>query len=143
MINFDTINNDAYIKPDRFGMAAISTIFKAFGDNIRSKEYWPWSEKVGDQFMWESSNGLTNDLLDAIEYIKLSLIQIDKEIYEEQESNKSNLTSMDAIKELVKRINRVNNTINNVNRSVDDINKTTEEISNDVNTINQMGEYAQ
>ena len=35
------------IKADRFGMAAISYIFKAFGDNERSQYYWPFSEKLG------------------------------------------------------------------------------------------------
>lgn len=47
------------IKPDRFGMAAISYIFKAFGDVIRSKEYWPWGETVN--FSWDNGKDNISD----------------------------------------------------------------------------------
>ena len=55
------------IKADRFGMAAISYIFKAFGDNVRSKEYWPWGDKV--DFPWNSDK---NAYLVRDEGIRLS-----------------------------------------------------------------------
>lgn len=66
----EIIENDN-IKPDRFGMAAISCIFKAFGDNIRSKEYWPWGDKVNCP--WTKSKGLTSDLSTAIELLLRSI----------------------------------------------------------------------
>lgn len=47
------------ILADRFGMAAISYIFKAFGDDVRSKEYWPWSEK--SNCMWPGVRGIDPD----------------------------------------------------------------------------------
>lgn len=52
------LENDK-ILADRFGMAAISYIFKAFGDDIRSKEYWPWSEK--SNCVWPGVKGIDPD----------------------------------------------------------------------------------
>lgn len=54
-LTIDQMINNENIKADRFGMAAISYIFKAFGDDIRSKEYWPWSEK--DNCGWPGLRG--------------------------------------------------------------------------------------
>ena len=64
------------IKADRFGMAAISYIFKAFGDTLRSQEYWPWSEKVN--LPWESSKGTDYDLTIAIELLNEAINRIDE-----------------------------------------------------------------
>ena len=45
-LTLENFLNNENIKADRFAMAAISYIFKAFGDNIRSKEYLPCGDKV-------------------------------------------------------------------------------------------------
>lgn len=51
------------IRSDRYAMAAISFIFKAFGDSIRSKEYWPWGKDV--QCEWTPSKGTSYDITQA------------------------------------------------------------------------------
>ena len=53
------------IKADRFGYAAISYIFKAFGDDKRSKEFWPWGSTVN--FSWNNGNdNIDGDLMKQI-----------------------------------------------------------------------------
>lgn len=51
------------IRSDRYAMAAISFIFKAFGDSTRSKEYWPWGKDV--QCEWTPSKGTSYDITQA------------------------------------------------------------------------------
>lgn len=51
------------IRSDRYAMAAISYIFKAFGDSTRSKEYWPWGKDV--QCEWIPSKGTSDDIKQA------------------------------------------------------------------------------
>ena len=56
------------IRSDRYAMAAISYIFKAFGDTNRSKEYWPWGRDV--QCEWTPSKGTSNDITQAEQLLK-------------------------------------------------------------------------
>ena len=65
------------IRSDRYAMAAISYIFKAFGDNNRSREYWPWGRDV--QCEWTPSKGTSNDITQA----ELLLKRAKNKFYEE------------------------------------------------------------
>lgn len=124
MINFNgnTIK-DVHIKPDRFGMAAISTIYKAFGDNVRSKEMWPWSERVGNDWQWEKSKGTINDLRDAVDLIEYAVMRYELEMdYENQTHDTEDTYAF--VKNLKRRINRVKNSINTAENITDAINKT-------------------
>ena len=127
MIDFDNVT----IKPDRFGMAAISTIFKAFGDNIRSKEYWPWSERMGNDWAWESSKGYENDLNYAIDLIKYALNRINSEDDENMDNTIN--SSAQNIKDLKKRINKLIDGVNESNNITDAINTTSAETSDELN----------
>jgi len=62
---------------DRYAMAAISYIFKAFGDSNRSREYWPWGRDV--QCEWIPSKGTRNDITQA----ELLLKRAKNKFYEE------------------------------------------------------------
>ena len=62
---YEIIENNN-IHSDRYAMAAISCIFKAFGDPIRSKEFWPWGDKV--QCPWTITKGTEKDIDDAEDY---------------------------------------------------------------------------
>lgn len=88
------------IKADRFGMAAISYIFKAFGDDIRSKEYWPWGSTVN--FPWEESKGLETDLTNANLCITQAKIRSKKESTIKIKENNKN-----GIKALKKRLDQI------------------------------------
>lgn len=69
-MTFTEISNNTSIKSDRYAMAAISQIFKAFGDIERSKDYWPWGETV--DYPWESSRGTQQDLSLAKAFIAVA-----------------------------------------------------------------------
>jgi hypothetical protein len=124
MINFNgnTIK-DVHIKPDRFGMAAISTIYKAFGDNVRSKEMWPWSERVGNDWQWEKSKGTINDLRDAVDLIEYAVLRYELEMDAENQTHDIEDTYA-FVKSLKRRINRVKNSINTAENITDAVNKT-------------------
>ena len=88
-LTLDQIRQNENIKSDRFGMAAISYIFRAFGDRIRSKEYWPWGKDIN--FPWNSDyeettseNGIytQKDLLLAIDCLDEAITRVYKETNE-------------------------------------------------------------
>ena len=62
-MSINEIIENENIRSDRYAMAAISFIFKAFGDSIRSKEYWPWGKDV--QCEWTPSQGTSYDITQA------------------------------------------------------------------------------
>ena len=62
-MSINEIIENENIRSDRYEMAAISFIFKAFGDSIRSKEYWPWGKDV--QCEWTPSKGTSYDITQA------------------------------------------------------------------------------
>lgn len=68
------------IRSDRYAMAAISYIFKAFGDTNRSKEYWPWGRDV--QCEWTPSKGTSNDITQAEQLLKRAKNKFYEEIGE-------------------------------------------------------------
>ena len=135
MINFDeqTIN-EVHIKPDRFGMAAISTIYKAFGDNVRSKEMWPWSERVGNDWQWEASQGIKKDLEYAISLINYALFKF--ELDKETENNEYETLSSDTlVKDLSHRLKKLQKSINTAEDITKAINNTSEYTENDISII--------
>ena len=117
------------IKADRFGMAAISYIFKAFGDNIRSKEYWPWGDKV--DFPWQESNGLETDLTNANLCITQAKIRSHEEEHIEIKRNNSN-----SIKDLKKRLDRINMNVKDADTLSQNINETSTEYQDKASNIN-------
>ena len=62
-MSINEIIENENIRSDRYAMAAISFIFKAFGDSIRSKEYWPGGKDV--QCEWTPSKGTSYDITQA------------------------------------------------------------------------------
>lgn len=62
-MSINEIIENENIRSDRYAMAAISFIFKAFGDSTRSKEYWPWGKDV--QCEWTPSKGTSYDITQA------------------------------------------------------------------------------
>ena len=65
------------IQSDRYAMAAISCIFKAFGDSIRSKEYWPWGKDI--QCEWMPSKGILDDIKQAELLLKRARVKYNEE----------------------------------------------------------------
>jgi hypothetical protein len=104
-------------------MAAISTIYKAFGDNVRSKEMWPWSERVGNDWQWEKSKGTINDLRDAVDLIEYAVLRYELEMDAENQTHDIEDTYA-FVKSLKRRINRVKNSINTAENITDAVNKT-------------------
>lgn len=122
------------INSDRFGMAAISYICKAFGDNIRSKEYWPWSDRVN--IPWEESKGTKNDLNTAINLIRLA-IQRETEI-ENDKANRIEITNKGkSIKDLKRRLEKVQITNTASSKLSSRINKTTEIVNQNISEITE------
>jgi len=125
------------IRADKYGMGAISHIYKAFGDNIRSKEYWPWSENVGNDWAWEKSKGTINDLENAIEYIKMAMLRLSYE-YVNTQTNEYGDDMTTAIKKLRKRLENINLSIDIANEITEAINNTTLATINDKENIDNM-----
>ena len=112
----DELKYNSIIKADRWGMAAISYIFQAFGDFIRSKEYWPWGETVNCE--WEKV-----DPNIAFKYAKLCL---------EEASGRA---AIDVINEL-----KVDNNYTDFNNSIDTTKdlRYVEESIKDIDNINDI-----
>ena len=119
-LTLEQIAQNENIKPDRFGMAAISFIFKAFGDNIRSKEYWPWGKDV--QCRWATSKGTKKDLDDAIFLLKTAFNRI-------IESPETELVSTKLISErtLKERLNLNITNTQSADKITDKVNETSKE----------------
>ena len=127
-LTLENFLNNENIKADRFGMAAISYIFKAFGDNIRSKEYWPWGDKI--DFPWEESNGFETDLTNANLCITQAKLRSHEEEHIEIKKNISN-----NIKELKKRLERINMGVKNVDTVTQNIVNTSTEYQEKGNNV--------
>lgn len=151
------------IKADRFAMAAISYIFKAFGDNIRSKEYWPWGDKVN--FPWGDEDldnlehtytlnvkkdnektgkseiipytwppsGNLSDLTRAMICIKEA--QSRSQIEQETEKIEIKQNNSNNINNLKKRLDRINMGIKTVNRITKNVNDTSIDYQEKTNNI--------
>lgn len=140
------------VKADRFGMAAISYIFKAFGDNIRSKEYWPWGDKI--DFTWDNGKdtisgdkmqdalniydwatyGNLSDLTRAMLCLKEA--QSRSQIEQETEKIEVKRNNSNSIKDLKKRLDRINMSVKDADTLSQNINETSTEYEEKGNNIN-------
>lgn len=108
---------------DRYAMAAISYIFKAFGDSIRSKEYWPWGRDV--QCEWIPSKGTDND----ITYAELLLERARSKFAEENTDNEYSKINDEIMKNTVdKQLKDLKRRINKVTLNMKRINKSSKEV---------------
>jgi len=112
------------IRSDRYAMAAISYIFKAFGDNNRSKEYWPWGRDV--QCEWTSSKGTNNDITYAQLLLERARIKFDEEQTINNDYSKINDDIMTntfdkQMKELRRRINKLAINMKRINSSSQEV----------------------
>ena len=119
------------IRSDRYALAAISHIYKAFGDPIRSKECWPWGRDV--QFEWYPSQGTNRDITEAELLLERARTKFEEETSSDKEYIKlnDNIKSMDDLtkqaKALRNRLIKVNRCINTINKSNENIIKVSEE----------------
>lgn len=124
------LNNDN-IRSDKFAAAAISYIYKAFGDIIRSKEIWPFSNKVN--LGWQNSKGTEQDCLNAMNFLIRALEKYELELKEE--TNKTNLSGDDFIKKLRYLLNNISNEVKIANETSDNINATSNNIEEEINKL--------
>ena len=123
MTIYEMIMNDN-IRSDRYAMAAISNIFKAFGDDIRSKEFWPWGDKV--QCPWTISKGTDEDISEA----ELLLERARLKYNDETEININNEKYYSTV------------SMNNLNKNIKDLQKQVEKIQRNINKINQSSSHS-
>lgn len=134
MTIYEIIDNKN-IRSDRYAMAAISCIFKAFGDHIRSKEYWPWGDKV--QCSWTPTKGTIGDIIDAEFLLERALEKYEDELNNSTQEIYIKSVNMDEctkqIRELKKRLNKVKvntNKIIKTNKNTIDTSIQTEDTIN-------------
>lgn len=132
-MNLEALKENKSIKADRFAMAAISYIFKAFSDNKRSIDYWPWSGKDAEYLEWEDSTGKTNDLYMAINLLTEAINRVNNEntdsgeINDDPNNEKSNIFDK-TTKEYKRRINQITTNLNNLNNSISVTNKVSDKL---------------
>ena len=121
------------IHSDKYARAAISHIYKAFGDNVRSKEWWPWGTSV--PFKWYPSKGINTDILEA------ELLLEKARIKSVGESN-TNINSSDFLSEIKSLANLNNylydmkNNLKTINNISDKINEISEGTNSKIDNIN-------
>ena len=142
------------IKADRFALAAISYIFKAFGDVLRSKEYWPWGSTVNfswdngkdnitDSYSMNKSNSYTGESVDNyiwptsgnksdLTRAMLCLRQAQQRS-EYEETKKIKESNYRNIRDLQKRLDRLGLHNKMINKVTDNINKTTSDTEDKLN----------
>lgn len=122
------------IRSDRYAMAAISNIYKAFGDSNRSKEYWPWGKDV--QFEWYPSRGTNMDITEAELLLERARQKFEEETNSTSEYTKLTVdTNMDynkEIKQLQKRLNKFTRNLSTVTKSNNAIQNISEETSSKI-----------
>ena len=130
------------IHADTYAMAAISYIFNAFGDIVRSKDYWPFGKILN--FDWH----IISDTNLAITCAELCLERAREKHNENDESvetqinnNESITTSYsgnelsDQLRLLSKRLNKVIDKLNSINTSNTNINNVSEEVISKISNI--------
>ena len=122
------------IRSDRYAMAAISHIYKAFGDSNRSKEYWPWGKDV--QCEWYPSRGTNMDITEAELLLERARQKFEEETNSTSEYTKLTVdTNMDynkEIKQLQKRLNKFTRNLSTVTKSNNAIQNISEETSSKI-----------
>ena len=130
---YEIIENEN-IRSDRYAMAAISCIFKAFGDSIRSKEIWPWGKDV--QCEWYPSKGTKIDILESELLLERSLKKIEEETVSENDKNIDNTYIMNLdknITELKRKLNKLQNNISNIKNISKEVINVSNETNSDIN----------
>lgn len=107
------------IRSDKFGAAAISYVYKAFGNLLASKEIWPFSEK--NNMKWQEPKSFEEDCNIAIKFIEKAI----DAYYNELEDN---VETKDTVSYGSSNITKLNNVLKNVKRSVNIIDETSEAI---------------
>lgn len=135
-MNISELIENKNIKADRFGMAAISYIFKAFGDNERSKYYWPFGKNTGVNWYseWEDDGGKLKDLTIAFKLL------LEAENRYNNTSNTDNITvsqtTSKTIKDFSKTLNILANKLKISNSTSKNINNTSNDTYKKFNGIN-------
>jgi len=138
-MNLTQLKENPNIKSDRFAYAAISFIFKAYADNIRSKEYWPWNEILN----WNEFLGIPdNQILDANDYLSIArdLLMTASSRY----SNENDTNNVDELKdkwehasknEYRRKLNQIKLSMNSSKNTSTNVNTTTIKFNNDADEI--------
>lgn len=137
-LTIDHMINNENIKADRFGMAAISYIFKAFGDDIRSKEYWPWSEK--DNCRWPGLRGEYHSRDEYMMWAKRTLERASVNSYtvDDQTSNDEKNPIDISLIQLKERLKKSVDNVIDINDTNKNINKTSNEIHTKIDELNMI-----
>ena len=123
------------IHSDKYARAAISHIYKAFGDNVRSKEWWPWGTSV--PFKWYPSKGINTDILEAELLLeKARLKSVDESNTNINNSNDSFLSEIKSLTNLNNYLYNIKNNLKTVNNTSDKINEISEGTSSKIDNIN-------
>ena len=120
------------IRSDKYAAAAISYIYKAFGDVIRSKEIWPFSNKLN--LGWQNSNGTVQDCADAMQYLLKALDRYETEIADTN-INKITLSNDNFIKNLKKFVNKIDEDTEDSNQISDAIAAISSNVEHEINKI--------
>lgn len=125
------------IRSDRYALAAISHIYKAFGDPIRSKECWPWGRDV--QCEWYPSKGTNKDITEAELLLERARIKFEEEQNKdsvEYKKIRDNISMEDTfnkqIKELRRRLNKAAKHASNITKSSDNIISVSKEVDSKI-----------
>ena len=137
-MTIDEILLNDNIRSDRYAMAAISFIFNAFGDPIRSKEYWPWGEKVHCE--WPRTKGTEIDISYAQIFLERAKNKYDEEL--EANDNKTNLyndsmtdTFKNNIRSLKKRLNKVKFNTKTIIKSTSELNNISDDTTHNIEKL--------
>lgn len=143
----DQLFQNENIKADRFALAAISYIFKAFGDNIRSKEFWPWGINVN--FSWDNGKDqITDDMFNDTNASSWQTIGNKSDLTramlclrqaqqrsEKEETNIIKTNNYRNVRDLQKRLNRISLRNKGIISTTNNINKTSIETQDLANNI--------
>ena len=115
------------IKSDQYGMAAIAYVYKAFGDNIKYKELWPWVETISD------TDGFDHDLTIAIQLLNKAKVRHN----DEDEKISIKYDNSVSIQNLKKRLSQINMNLKSANKNSTNINNASKEVEIKSNIIIQ------
>jgi hypothetical protein len=109
------------IKSDRYGMAAIAYIYKAFGNMTKFRELWPWTEiPTNDNEGFEYSITIAMQLLTRAKGSKEA----------ENNQNQIKLDNSVSIENLKKRLSQINRNLKSANKNSTNINNTSTDVNN-------------
>ena len=127
MTLYEILEHDK-IRSDRYALAAISHIFKAFGDPIRSKEYWPWGRDV--QCEWYPTQGTNKDITEAELLLERARTKFEEEQNQDTIDYKKITDSISMEDTFGKQIKDLRRRLRKLSRNAKDITKASENIIN-------------